>query len=275
MSIDLVGITGQVAIVTGAGQGAGRGIATQLARAGARVAVADLNAEPAEAVAEELRALGGRAIGVAADVRDAQSIDGVIDRVRSELGPVRILVNNVGNFGAHAAKPATEVDWAFWQTAVDQNLKTTFLCSTACARAMQAEGQGGAIVNIASLSGVRGSPLLAPYGAVKAGVIQLTQTLALEWAPDRIRVNCVAPTGIEGPSLTASLSEAAIIAMRESIPLGELCTPESLGDCVLMLASRLARFVTGQTVMCDGGASVTTRRAGLAVAEGQRVDSEK
>jgi NAD(P)-dependent dehydrogenase (short-subunit alcohol dehydrogenase family) len=135
---------------------------------------------------------------------------------------------------------------------------------------MQAAGAGGAIVNIASLSGVRGSPLMAPYGAVKAGVIQLTQTLALEWAPDRIRVNCVAPTGIEGPSLTAGMSAAAIDAMRKSIPLGELCTPESLGDCVLMLASRLARFVTGQTVMCDGGVSLTTQRAGVAVAERKR-----
>ena len=114
--------------------------------------------------------------------------------------------------------------------------------------------------------------MLSPYGAVKAGVIQLTQTLALEWAPDRIRVNCVAPTGIEGPSLTAGLSEDAIEAMRKSIPLRELCTPESLGDCVLMLASRLARFVTGQTVMCDGGVSVTTQRAGLAAAAGQRSD---
>lgn len=270
MSVDLIGIQGQVAIVTGAGQGAGRGIATQLARAGAHVAVTDLRSEAAEAVAKELRAFGVGALGVAADARDADSTREMVERVRDELGPVRILVNNVGNYGAHAPKPAIDIDWEFWQTAVDQNLRTTFLCSTACARVMRAEGKGGAIVNIASLSGVRGSPRLAPYGAVKAGVIQLTQTLALEWAPDRIRVNCVAPIGIEGPSLSAGLSEASIEAMRESIPLGELCTPESLGDCVLMLASRLSRLVTGQTVMCDGGVSATTQRAGLAVAEGKR-----
>jgi NAD(P)-dependent dehydrogenase (short-subunit alcohol dehydrogenase family) len=272
MSADLIGIEGHVAIVTGGGRGAGRGIATQLARAGAQVAVSDLYAEAAGVVAEELRIIGGQAVGLACDARDATSIEEMVARVRSELGPVRILVNNVGNYGAHRPTASTEIDWDFWQTAIDQNLRTTFLCSTACARVMQAEAQGGAIVNIASLSGVRASPLMAPYGAVKAGVIQLTQTLALEWARDRIRVNCVAPTGIEGPSLSEGLSESAIDAMRQSIPLGELCTPESLGDCVLMLASRLARFVTGQTVMCDGGASLTTQRAGVAAVEAGRAE---
>lgn len=128
-------------------------------------------------------------------------------------------------------------------------------------------------MNIASLAGVRASPLLAPYGAVKAGVIQMTQTLALELAPMGIRVNCVAPTGIEGPSLSDAMSPESIDAMRQSIPLGELCTPESLGDCVLMLASRLARFVTGQVVLCDGGASVTTRRVGVPLGEGRRPGS--
>jgi 3-oxoacyl-[acyl-carrier protein] reductase len=135
---------------------------------------------------------------------------------------------------------------------------------------MRATGEGGAIVNIASLAGLRGSPLMAPYGAVKAGVMQLTQTLALELAPDRIRVNCVAPTGIEGPSLVEGMSEEAIDRMRKSIPLGELASPEAVGDCVLMLASQLSRFVTGQTVMCDGGAHATTQRAGVVVGEGAR-----
>jgi len=183
MSVDLIGIEGKVAIVTGGGRGAGRGIAIQLARAGARVAVCDLRSEPAEAVAQELRALGVCALGLVSDVRDANSIEEMVERVGNELGPVRILVNNVGNYGAHGPTPAT---------------------------------------------------------------------------------------GIEGPSLTASMSAAAIDAMRKSIPLGELCTPESLGDCVLMLVSRLARFVTGQTVMCDGGVSLTTQRAGVAVAERER-----
>ena len=270
MSIDLLGLAGRVAVVTGAGQGAGRGIATQLARAGAKVAVMDLREEASEAVAGELRDFGGASIGLGADARDPDSIAAVVARVESELGPPYVWVNNVGNYGAHAPTPATEIEWDFWQTAVDQNLRTTFLGAQAAARAMQMQGEGGAIVNIASLSGVRGSPLMAPYGAVKAGVIQLTQTLALEFAPDRIRVNCVAPTGILGPSLQDGMSNEAIEAMRASIPLGELATPESLGDCVLMLASRLARFVTGQTVMCDGGAAATTARVGVKLGEGAR-----
>ncbi|MEZ4355000.1 MAG: SDR family oxidoreductase [Myxococcota bacterium] len=100
--------------------------------------------------------------------------------------------------------------------------------------------------------------------------MHLTKSLALELAPRRIRVNALAPTGIEGPSLTAAASKASIDAMRASIPLGALCSPESLGDCVLMLASRLARFVTGEVVMCDGGASLTTARAGIPLGEGHR-----
>jgi NAD(P)-dependent dehydrogenase (short-subunit alcohol dehydrogenase family) len=270
MSRDLLGLEGRVAVVTGGGQGGGRGIAMQLARAGVHVAVADLRQASAEAVAEELRGLGVHSIGLAVDAREPSEIDEMVVRTERELGPLHVLVNNVGNYGHFAPTPAVEVDWAFWQAAVDQNLRTTFLCSQAAALAMRATGEGGAIVNIASLAGLRGSPLMAPYGAVKAGVMQLTQTLALELAPERIRVNCVAPTGIEGPSLVEGMSEEAIDRMRKSIPLGELASPEAVGDCVLMLASKLARFVTGQTVMCDGGAHATTQRAGVVVGEGAR-----
>lgn len=270
MASDLLGLEGEVAIVTGAGQGAGLGIARQLARAGANVALTDRVPASAEAAAEEVRGLGVRALGLTSDARDPEAVAAMVEQVSAELGTPGVLVNNVGNYGAHQPRPALEIDWAFWQEAVDQNLRTTFLCSTACARAMRAAGRGGAIVNIASLSGVRGAPMLSPYGAVKAGVVQLTQSLALEWAPDDIRVNCVAPTGIEGPSLFAGLSTEAVEAMRRSIPLGRLVTPESLGDCVLMLASRLSRMVTGQTVLCDGGVSVTTQRAGVAAGQGAR-----
>lgn len=270
MSNDLLGLEGAGALVTGAGQGAGRGIALQLARAGAHVAICDLSLAAAEAVAEEARALDVDALAIEADVRDEGDVASMIEAARSRFGSLDVLVNNVGNYGGHAPAPLVDLDWAFWQTAIDLNLRSTFLCSQAFARARRESSPGGAIVNIASLSGVRASPNKAPYGAVKAGVIQLTQTLALELAPLGIRVNCVAPTGIEGPSLFEAASEASIQAMRDSIPLGELCTPERLGDCVLMLASRLARYVTGQLVMCDGGVSVTTQRASIPLGEGQR-----
>jgi NAD(P)-dependent dehydrogenase (short-subunit alcohol dehydrogenase family) len=272
VTLDLMGLEGRTAVVTGAGQGAGQGIALSLARAGARVALADLDARSAEAAADALCDQGHQAIGIAVDARDEGSVADMIEDVEGRFGSLHVLVNNVGNYGGHAPAPITEIGWDFWQTAIDQNLRSTFLCAQAAARSMRARGVGGAIVNIGSLAGVRASPYLAPYGAVKAGVIQLTQTLALELAPDRIRVNCVAPTGIDGPSLRAGLSDASIDAMRRSIPLGELCTPESLGDCVLMLASRLARMVTGQVLMCDGGASVTTRRVGAPLGEGRRAE---
>ncbi|MCA9502113.1 MAG: SDR family oxidoreductase [Myxococcales bacterium] len=270
MEQDLLGLAGRTVLVTGAGQGGGRGIALAFARAGAAVAVCDLEGERAEAVAAEVRALGVSALALTADVRDETAVAGMIDAATASLGIVDVLVNNVGNYGAHAPGPVTEIGWDFWQTAIDLNLRSTFLCSQAFARVHPGPDREGAIVNVASLSGVRASPGKAPYGAAKAAVIHLTKTLALELAPRRIRVNCVAPTGIEGPSLTAAASKSSIEAMRASIPLGALCSPESLGDCVLMLASRLARFVTGEVVMCDGGASLTTARAGIPLGEGHR-----
>ena len=179
------------------------------------------------------------------------------------LGPLRVGVNNVGNFGDHPPAPVVEHAWEFWQTAIDRNLRTTFMVSQALARHMIDSGTRGAIVNIASLSGLRGSPNLAPYGAVKAGVMHLTQSLALELAPHGIRVNCVGPTAIEGPSLRESLPAQTIEAMRVSIPLGRLCGPDDIGGAVVMLASDLARYVTGQTVMADGGVSCTSQRPSL------------
>ena len=120
-----------------------------------------------------------------------------------------------------------------------------------------------ALVFIASLAGLRGSPNLAPYGAVKAGVIQFTQTLALEFAPHGIRVNCVGPTAIDGPMLRERLSDESIAQRIASIPLGRIASPEDIGRAVLMLASDLAGFVTGQTVMCDGGVSCTSQRPSM------------
>ncbi len=263
MSSSMLGLQGCNALVTGAGQGGGRGIALQLARAGVHVAVVDLDTQRAATVADEVRELGVRAAALHADVRDPDAVRGMVDDAREQLGPLHVGVNNVGNFGANRPTPALELDWDFWQSAIDLNLRATFQCAQAFARAMLDDGVAGAIVNVASLSGVRASPNLAPYGAAKAGVIHLTQTLALEWAPHGIRVNCVAPTAVDGPSLASGLRPRMREAMRASIPLGELCSPEALGDCVLMLASRLARFVTGETVMCDGGSHVTTRRASI------------
>ena len=158
MKTDLIGLEGRGALVTGAAQGAGRGIALQLARAGAHVALADLDREAAETAAESFQEQGLRAIGLGVDVRDERSVADMVEEARRRLGSLDVLVNNVGNYGGHAPTPITEIGWDFWQTAIDQNLRSTFLCSQAAARSMQAAGEGGAIVNIASLAGVRASP---------------------------------------------------------------------------------------------------------------------
>lgn len=266
---DLLGLSGQTAVVVGAGRGAGRGIAVLCARAGMHVAAVDLDESGAAGTAKLVEALGGRAIGLRADATDPAELEAAVASARERLGPIRVGVNNVGNFGSHASSPVLEHDWDFWQTAIDQNLRTTFLGSRAIARAMILDRVAGAIVNIASLSGLRGSPNLAPYGAAKAGVMHFTQSLALELAPHRIRVNCVGPTAIDGPTLRASLPPASIERRIESVPLGRIAQAEDVAGVALLLASDLARFVTGQTLMCDGGVSCTTQRPRLAPGEAQ------
>ena len=263
VSSDLLGLTDKVALVVGGGRGGGLGMAKQLASAGCHVAVADLDAQNLESASVEIRALGVRALGCQLDARREGDLERCVAECVSGLGGLHVLVNNVGNYGGHPATPVVEQELAFWQDAVALNLHTTFLGSRAAARHMIAAGEGGSIVNIASLSGLRAAPHLAPYGAAKAGVIHLTQSLALELAPHGIRVNCVAPTAIDAEALHENLSEDFITEMAASIPLGRLCSVEDLGAAVLMLASRLANFVTGQTLMCDGGASVTTARASM------------
>ena len=263
MAEDLLGLSGRSALVTGAGRGAGRGIARTLARAGANVAILDLDSSSAQVVAEEVEALGVRSVALHEDVSTEAGASAAVARSVDAFGDLHIGVNNVGNFGAHVPTPIVEMEWDFWQTAIDRNLKTTFLCARAMARSMRERHVAGSIVNIASLSGLRGSPNLAPYGAVKAGVMQLTQTLALELAPDGIRVNCVGPTAIDGASLQENVDEAARLAMAKSIPLGRISDADDIAGAVTLLASDLARFITGQTLMCDGGVSCTTLRPSL------------
>ena len=144
--------------------------------------------------------------------------------------------------------------------AISQNLRSTFLCSQAFARAMVQRGVRGAIVNVASMSGLRASVRLGPYGAAKAGVMHYTQTVAAELAPHGIRVNCVAPASINTPRAQASQSQERLQEMANAIPLKRLCEPEDVAKAILFLASDLASFITGQTLMCDGGLSITSAR---------------
>jgi len=266
---DLLGLSGRNALVTGAGRGAGRGIALTLARAGAGVAVLDLDEAAARSVAGEVEALGVASVPLSDDVTTRAGAEAAVAACVARLGDLHIGVNNVGSFGSHTPTPAVDMEWDFWQTVIDRNLKSTFFCAQAMARSMQSRKVSGSIVNIASLSGLRGAPNLAPYGVAKAGIMHLTQTLALELAPDGIRVNCVGPTAIDGPSLQEALPAETIEAMAQSIPLGRVSTPDDIAGAVTLLASDLAGFVTGQTLMCDGGVSCTTLRPSLRPGEAQ------
>ena len=257
MNIDLFGLAGRTVVVTGGAQGLGRGICEVLAAVGAKVAVLDVDVELADDVA---RSLPTESIALAVDVRRKAELDDAAAEVLRRLGSPRAWVNNVGGMAGVPAGPTMDLGAAELERVVELNLTGTLLsCQTAIA-AFLGNPDGGAIVNVCSLQGVNGSPHLAAYGAAKAAVVHLTKTLALEHAPDAIRVNGVAPSFVETPASAALVSPERRAASIKAIPLGYLSDPADIAGTVLALASDLTRFVTGQVIVADGGLSLTTAR---------------
>ena len=246
MTPDDARLDGRTAIVTGAGAGIGKGIATVLARFGARVVVWELDPETGERTAEEIRHAGGDALAIPTDVRQPDQVARAIEG----SGGIDILVNNAGGTFAGSFLDSTEKGWDALHRA---NLKSVLHCTQQAARRMVEQGRGGSIVNVVSIEAVRAAPGYAPYAAAKAGVVSLTQTLALELAPHRIRVNAIAPDICLTEGLRAMVSEADRERFGWTVPLGRPGEPDDVAGAVIFLASELGRYVTGITVHVDGG----------------------
>jgi NAD(P)-dependent dehydrogenase (short-subunit alcohol dehydrogenase family) len=246
-------LAGRVAIVTGAGQGIGRGIALVLAREGARVCVAELKAHRAERTAEEIRAAGGEAFGVVADVGQKADVERMVEETLRRFASVDVLVNNAHGFGARA--PLEQIPEEQFDLSWTSGVKGTWWAMSAVRPQMASRGWGR-IVNMVSLAAERGDAGLGEYNAAKAGIAALTRTAAREWGRDGITVNAIAPGAWtkRGQDYAARDPEGFARAMAVR-PIGRLGDPETdIAPVALFLASDDSRFVTGQVVYVDGGA---------------------
>lgn len=247
--IEKFGIKNRSAIVTGGGQGIGRAIATIFVEAGARVLIADKIAETVEATAQELSRQGGNVLATVTDVRDAGQVAEMVNTAQKAFGPIDILVNNAaGNFKASFL----DLSEKGWDAVVRATLKSVFLCSQAAAKVMVGQNSGN-IINVTSMDAFRGTEGAAAYGASKAGVVSLTKTLALELAPYHIRVNSIAPGHIDTPGTSQWRPPEVEQQLRESIPLGRLGQSEDIATVALFLASEASAYMTGETILVDGG----------------------
>ena len=243
-------LEGKVALVTGAQQGIGRAIAVALARDGADVGVNFLDdAAAAEKVAGEIRGLGRRAVTVQGDVSQTASVQGMVKTVVDALGPPDVLVNNAGVFPRASFLELQEREW---DHVLGINLKGSFLCAQAVARALVAAGRPGAIVNISS-SAVRGDPRGVHYSSSKAGVVGLTRAMALALAPHRIRVNAIAPGLTDTAQPRYGNTEEQIAERAREIPLGRIAQPEEIAKVAVFLASAESGWVTGELIHVNGG----------------------
>jgi len=252
---DLFSLSDKVAIVTGGNGGIGKAIARGLASMGANIVIAARNeAKTAQAVSDIQKEFGTRVIGVKVDLRQEEQIKNLAAKALEAFGRIDILVNNAGT---NIRKMPQDYEPAEWDEVLSTNLRGAFLCSQAVYPAMKAAG-GGKIINIGSMTSIFGGAKLAPYGTSKGGIVQLTRSLAVAWAPDNIQVNAILPGWINTDLTRQARKELPGLEERviNRTPVGRWGEPDELAGAAIFLASRAADFVTGVALPVDGGFSV-------------------
>ena len=252
---NLFDLSGKVAIVTGSSRGIGRSIALNLAAHGARVVVSSRKLDACEVVVKEIRAAGGEAIAIAASISDKAGLQQLVDRTRAALGPIDVLVCNAASnpyFGPSHGMG----DDVFEKIMRNNVLSNHWLCQMV--QPDMAAKRDGAIIIVSSIGGLKGSTEIGAYCISKAADMQLARNLACEWGPLNIRVNCIAPGLIKTDFARALYEDPARKAAAEArFPLRRLGEPDDIGGIAVMLASRAGAFITGQTLVADGGATIT------------------
>jgi gluconate 5-dehydrogenase len=258
MTNELFDLTGQVAIVTGTSRGLGQYFARALARSGADLVLTSRTLESLKPFQEQVEALGRKAVCLALDVRDEHSIEAMAAAAEQAYGKIDILVNNAG---MNIRKPALDVTWDDWNAILDTNLRGSFFVAQAVAKRMVPRGYGR-IINIGSVTSVAGYAGLGPYGASRGGIRQLTMSLADDWGKHGITVNCLAPGWFQTAQNKIMYENKEWVEyLSDRIPMKRPGRPDDLDSAVVFLAAESSRYVTGQTLLVDGGISTGAVRA--------------
>lgn len=249
MTVKQFGVTGKTVIVTGASSGIGRTIAERFADDGANLVVCSREQENVDPVAEGIKESDceGTVLAVECDVTDREAVEALVDSTVEQFGGVDVLVNNAG---ASFLAPFEDISENGWETIVDINLHGTFHCTQVAGERMR-DDDGGAVIDVASVAGQRGSPQMSHYGAAEAGVINLTSTLAFEWVDDDVRVNCIAPGFVATPGVESQMGVSADDIDRRQVER-RIGTTEEITDIAQFLASPVSSYIVGETITAQG-----------------------